>query len=184
MHCSRTRRHKRRSIGYWSYWVYTSSSCLWKRPSSCGPFPCKHDDQVMITRCYSLVCAVWLTFFPFLMQSNARRVFNNREDAKSGIMKITKLGLVPILWALIIGLLVTYINSVIICEFTVFLWLENKNGKMNVLYRAGWFCLCVQHQDSWQYQLLLAFGHGFQFSLRRVGCFYYTDVPGKTSIHL
>jgi hypothetical protein len=52
------------------------------------------------------------------VQSNARRVFNNRESANRGIMKITKLGLVPILWVLIIGLLVTYVNSVIVCEFT------------------------------------------------------------------
>ncbi|XP_073002152.1 protein S-acyltransferase 24-like [Typha latifolia] len=59
---------------------------------------------------------------------NARRVFERRCDGQLG--KLSKLGLAPVLWFIIIMLLVTYIHSVISADilkltaaFTMFEWL-------------------------------------------------------------
>lgn len=52
------------------------------------------------------------------MQSNARRIFNNRWDDKGRLGKFAKLGLAPVLWAVIIGLLLIFINSVITCTYS------------------------------------------------------------------
>ncbi|KAG0629567.1 hypothetical protein M758_1G113200 [Ceratodon purpureus] len=48
-----------------------------------------------------------------LFLSNARRIFTNRWDDKGRLGKFAKLGLAPVLWAIIIGLLLIFINSVI-----------------------------------------------------------------------
>jgi palmitoyltransferase ZDHHC13/17 len=46
-------------------------------------------------------------------QDNARRVYERRCDGGTPIGKIGKLGLAPLLWTIILGLLFMYIYSVI-----------------------------------------------------------------------
>eukprot|EP00252_Welwitschia_mirabilis_P022671 TRINITY_DN6201_c0_g1_i1.p1 TRINITY_DN6201_c0_g1~~TRINITY_DN6201_c0_g1_i1.p1 ORF type:complete len:623 (+),score=104.75 TRINITY_DN6201_c0_g1_i1:176-2044(+) len=48
-----------------------------------------------------------------LVLSNARKVLNNRWNDKENIRKLTKLGLAPILWCMIVILLIIYVSSVI-----------------------------------------------------------------------
>lgn len=73
-----------------------------------------------------------------LFLSNARRIFNGRWDSKGRLGKIAKLGLAPVLWVLVIGMVLTFMNSVIIpsslvpITATVGLW-----GWMTVFLGTG-----------------------------------------------
>jgi hypothetical protein len=53
------------------------------------------------------------------VQSNAERVLKNPGDDKTPLGRVRKLGLVPILWVVNISMIVIYINSVILCEFSL-----------------------------------------------------------------
>ncbi|XP_024374636.1 protein S-acyltransferase 24 [Physcomitrium patens] len=48
-----------------------------------------------------------------LFLTNAQRVFTNRWDENNRLGRFAKLGLAPVLWVIIIGLLLVFINSVI-----------------------------------------------------------------------
>jgi palmitoyltransferase len=47
------------------------------------------------------------------MQGNARKVHERGCGGNSYYVKLSKLGLAPVLWCIIIGLIVAYIHSVI-----------------------------------------------------------------------
>ncbi|KAH7387209.1 hypothetical protein KP509_16G010800 [Ceratopteris richardii] len=83
-----------------------------------------------------------------LFLSNARRVLQNRSaDNKSVMGRLVKLGLVPFLWVLIGGLLLTFINSVIISStlyritpligFWAWLGVFCGTGGLFLLYRCS-----------------------------------------------
>ncbi|MCO5550157.1 hypothetical protein L7F22_003639 [Adiantum nelumboides] len=105
-----------------------------------------------------------------LFLSNARRVFQNRSDNKSGIGRLTKLGLVPMLWVLIVGLLMAYINCVIIPSrlfritpvvgFWAWLAVFSGTGGLFLLYRCsskdpGYISAATGSQNSKDHQPLL-----------------------------
>lgn len=54
----------------------------------------------------------WLDYV-VLFQDNARRVYDRGCGANTKFGKLSKLGLAPLLWCIIIGMLITYIHSVI-----------------------------------------------------------------------
>ncbi|KAG6483019.1 hypothetical protein ZIOFF_059659 [Zingiber officinale] len=58
---------------------------------------------------------IFISLAPFSWQyvGNARRVFDRRCDGNSGRGRLSKLGLAPVLWCVIIAMLFTYIQSVI-----------------------------------------------------------------------
>ena len=66
---------------------------------------------------------LWSFFFKlyFLinlsLQGNARRLLEKRCDGNSRLGRLSKLGLAPVLWFIILLLLVTYVNSVILGIF-------------------------------------------------------------------
>ena len=47
------------------------------------------------------------------MQGNARKVHERGCGGNSYYVKLSKLGLAPVLWCIIIGLIVAYVHSVI-----------------------------------------------------------------------
>ena len=61
-------------------------------------------------------CLIPLLF----VQGNARRLFDRRCDGNTPLGKLSKLGLAPALWCIIIALLVTYIHSVVTGTFVVY----------------------------------------------------------------
>ncbi|KAF9662829.1 hypothetical protein SADUNF_Sadunf18G0094900 [Salix dunnii] len=50
------------------------------------------------------------------LQGNARRLLDKRCDGNSRLGRLSKLGLAPVLWLIILLLLVTYVNSVILAS--------------------------------------------------------------------
>ena len=52
------------------------------------------------------------------MQGNARRLLDKRWDSNSRFGKLSKLGLAPILWFVILVLLVLYAKSVILSKYS------------------------------------------------------------------
>lgn len=106
----------------------------------------------------------WLDFV-ILFQDNARRVYDKGCGANTKFGKLSKLGLAPLLWCIIIGMLITYIHSVI-------------SGKLNSIYYCFtlsclFFCNMVLHmfpsfQDNmpWIWQHHLGCSRGQEFFLQ------------------
>lgn len=87
-------------------------------------------------------------------QGNARRLFDKRCDGNSPLGKISKLGLAPALWIVIIILLVTYIHSVVLgkkysFKLCFYFWIDTyKLFFPNELFIEFTLSSWMQHQVS------------------------------------
>lgn len=106
-------------------------------------------------------------------QDNARRVHDRGCGANTRFGKLSKLGLAPLLWCTIIGMLITYIHSVI----------SGKLSSIFMFFSLSWssvICYCLSPQDNipWLWQHHLGCSHGQEFFLQLLGWSCSINVAG------
>nr|CAD1831830.1 unnamed protein product [Ananas comosus var. bracteatus] len=108
-----------------------------------------------------------------LFLGNARRVFDRRCDGTSRLGKLSKLGLAPFLWCIIITLLVIYIHSVISD-----LYLLNLTGVFGLF---AWLGVSL-HPPDWSCFINVA---GVVFSISFISVtFMYKKDPGYIKMNI